>query len=81
MGPNTILENYIKSTKDVLKVKLIIFQHTIIMKLGRLLIMIVHYRFEFILECCNSCGPHISPNTIFTIIKKIIKRRHESEIK
>ena len=63
-GPSTIFENYIKSSKDILKQKVITFQHTIIMKFGRLLTMIVHYKVQSLLECCKSTGPDMGPSTI-----------------
>ena len=69
MGPNTILK--LKISKYSLKVKLKIFQHTIFIKFGRPLAIIVHYTVQFNVECCKSFVPDMGPNTIF-LIKKYI---------
>ena len=72
MGPNTtfkIKKIYIKR-RLVLKVKLKKSQHTIFIKFGRPLVIIVHYTVQFNLECCKSSVPDMSPNTIFKIIIK-----------
>ena len=60
---------------DILKIMFIIikrrlkserkkFQHTIIMKFGRPLAIIVHYTVQFNLERCKSCVSDMVPNTI-----------------
>ena len=54
-------------------------QHTIPIKFGRPLAIIVHYTVQFNLECCKSSVPDMGPNTILKIIIKI-KRRLKSEI-
>ena len=67
MGPNTILNMLNVLSKDVLKVKLQKFQHTIIMQFGRPLAAIVHYTIQFNLECCKSYVPDMGPNTILKL--------------
>ena len=67
MGPNTILKiNKIYHT-DILKVKFKQIQHTILMKFGGPLAIIVHYPVQFNLECCKSSVPDMGPNTILKI--------------
>ena len=56
------------------------FQHTILMKFGRPLAIIVHYTVQFNLECCKSSVSDMGPNTILKINFFII-RRLKSEIK
>ena len=63
MGPNTILKIKKYISKDILKVKLKIFQHTILMKFGRPLAIIVYYTVQFNLECCNSSVSNMGLNT------------------
>ena len=59
MGPN-ILKNI---SQDVLKVKLKNFKHTIRMKFGRTLAIIVHYTVQFNVECCKRSVSNMGPNT------------------
>ena len=54
-------------------------QHTILMKFGRPLAIIVYYTVQFNLECCKSSVSDMGPNTILKIKKKFI-RRLKSEI-
>ena len=49
------------------------FQHTILMKFGRPLVIIVHYTVQFNLECCKSSVSDMGPNTILKIKKIIIE--------
>ena len=56
------------------------FKHTILMKFGRTLAIIVHYTVQFNLECCTSFVSNMGPNTFFKL-NKIIIRRLKSEIK
>ena len=49
------------------------FQHTILMKFGRPLAIIVHYTVQFNLECCKSSVSDMDSNTIL-IIKKYISK-------
>ena len=70
MGPSTILKIK-KTSEEVLKVVLKKFQHTILMKFGRPLSIIVHYTVQFNLECCKSSVSDLGPNTIFEIKKNI----------
>ena len=53
------------------------FKHTILMKFGRTLAIIVHYTVQFNLECCKSFVSNMGPNTKKKII---IIRRLKSEI-
>ena len=71
MDHNTILNMLNILSKDVLKVKLRKFQHTIIMKFGRPLAITVHYTIQFNLECFKSYVPDMGPNTIVKIKKYI----------
>ena len=50
-------------------------QHTMLLKIGRLLAMIVHCMVQFIVDCCKSCEPDILKIILY------IKRRPKSEIK
>ena len=79
MDPNTILKMLNILSKDVLKVKLQKFQHTIIMKFGRPLAITVHYTIQFNLECFKSYVPDMGPNAIVKIkniyIKNILKAK------
>ena len=56
-------------------------QHTILMKFGRSLAIIVHYAIEFNLECCKSSVPDMMPYYYFKYLKNISKRRLKNEIK
>ena len=49
------------------------FQHTILMKFGRPLAIIVHYTVQFNLECCKSSVSDMGSNTILKIKKYISK--------
>ena len=60
--------------------KLYFFQHTILMKFGRPLYILVHYTVQFNLECCKSSVHSMCLNTILKI-KIIIIRRLKSEKK
>ena len=64
MDPNTILNMLNILSKDVLKDNLKNFQHTILMKFGRPLAIIVHYTVQFKLECFKSYVSNMVPNTI-----------------
>ena len=64
MDPNTILNMLNILSKDVLKESLKNFQHTILMKFGGSLAIIVHYTVQFNLECCKSTVSDMGPNTI-----------------
>ena len=55
-------------------------KHTILMKFGIALAIIVHYTVQFNLECCTSSVSNMGPNTFFKL-NKIIIRRLKSEIK
>ena len=60
-----ILKNiYIYHELDVLKVKLKNFKHTILMKFGRTLAIIVHYTVQFNLEYRKSSVSNMGPNTL-----------------
>ena len=67
MDSNTILNMLNILSKDVLKDKLKKFQHTILMKFGRPLAIIVPYTVQFNMECCKSYVPDMGPNTILKI--------------
>ena len=56
------------------------FKHTILMKFGRTLAIIVHYMVQFNLECCKSSVSNMGPNTFLKNLKIIIIRRLKSEI-
>ena len=79
MGPNTIQKIkkiiIIRFKSEITKI-----QHTIIMKIGRPLDIIVHYTLQFNLECCKIYVTDMGPYTIQKI-KKYIIRRLESEVK
>ena len=50
------------------------FKHTILMKFGRTLAIIVHYTVQFNLECCKSFVSNMGPNTLkkkFNIIRRL----------
>ena len=67
MDPNTILNMLNILSKDVLKENLKNFQHTILMKFGRPLAIIVHYTVQFKLGCCKISVSYMSPNTSLKI--------------
>ena len=64
MDPNTISKInkiiIIRFKSEITKI-----QHTIIMKFGRPLAIIVHYTIQFNLECFESYVQDMGPNTIF----------------
>ena len=72
MGPKTILKINKKLSKAVLKVikKL---QHTILIKFGRPLVIIVHYTVQINLDGCKSSVLDMGPNTSLKI-NKIYKK-------
>ena len=64
MGPNTFLKLkkiIIRRRKSEIKN----FLHTILMKFGGPLAIIVHYTVQFNLECCKSSVSNMDPNTFF----------------
>ena len=71
MDPNTILKIKEYISNAIFKVKFKKSQHTILMKFGGPLAIIVHYTVQFYLECCISSVPDMGPNTILKIIKYI----------
>ena len=73
MGPNTILNMLNVLSKDVLKDKLKKFQHTILIKLGRPLAIIVHYTVQFNLGCCKSSVSDMDRNTILNMLNILSK--------
>ena len=74
MSPNTILKSKkIYISNDILKVKLKKIQHTILVKFGGPLAIIVHHTAQFNLEYCKSSVPDMIPNTILKIKKIYIK--------
>ena len=81
MGLNTIVKIILKIINGRLENEMkSIFEHTIIMKIGSQLAIIVHYTVQFNLVCCKSFVPDLGPNIILKIIE-IIKRRIKSKIK
>ena len=67
MSPNTyfkILKYIIRRLKSEIKKK---FKHTILMKFGGPLAIIVHYTVQFNLECCKSSVSNMGPNTFFNV--------------
>ena len=58
MGPNTILNMLNILSKDVLKGIFKTFQHTIIMKFGRPLAIIVQYTVQFNYSGAKLCARH-----------------------
>ena len=79
MDRNTILNMLNILSKDVLKENERNFQHTILMKFGGPLDIIVHYMEQFNSECCKSSVLNMGPNTISKILTIIIIR-FKSEI-
>ena len=73
MDPNTILNMLNTLSKDVLKEKLKNFQHTMLMKFGRPLAIIVHYTVQFNLEYCKSSVSDMDPNTIVNMLNTLSK--------
>ena len=73
MDPNTILNMLNILSKDVLKDKLKNFQHTILMKFGRPLAIIVHHTVQFNLEFCKRSVSNMDPNTILNMLNILSK--------
>ena len=73
MDPNTILKMLNILSKDVLKDKLKNFQHTILMKLGRPLVIIAHSSVQFNFECCKSSVSDMDRNTILNMLNILSK--------
>ena len=73
MDHNTILNMLNILSKDVLKDNLKKFQHTILMKFGRPLAIIVHHMVQFNLECCKSSVSDMDPNTILNMLNILSK--------
>ena len=73
MDHNTILNMLNILSKDVLKENLKKFQHTILMKFGRPLAIIVHHTVQFNLECCKSSVSDMDPNTILNMLNILSK--------
>ena len=64
MDHNTILNMLNILSKDVLKENLKKFKHTILMKFGRPLAIIVQYMVKLYLECFKSSVSDMGPNTV-----------------
>ena len=64
-----------------MKVNLKDFQHTIIMKFGRPLAIIVHYTVQFNLEYCKSSVSDMYPNTIVNMLNTLSKDVLKEKIK
>ena len=73
MDHNNILNMLNTLSKDVLKEKLKNFQHTILIKFGRPLAIIVHYTVQFNLEYCKSSVSDMDPNTIVNMLNTLSK--------